>query len=190
MLIIAAFLISIGMAGCRQAVTTPENQPSHQAWYEKGLLLHYLDKHPEAIKAFDQALTLEPRCKGSWCQKGNILYELGRHQEAINAYDTALKIDPKDKYTLVSKAFALEDLGQFPEAVTACDAALQIDPYDADTWFNRASLCSRMKQRLETLRSLVNTISFAPDYQDLARKCECFRWLREDEEFKKIVTSN
>lgn len=47
-----------------------------------------------AIKAFDQAIAIEPGYARAYFNKGQALAKLGRHSEAIDAYNRAIELDP------------------------------------------------------------------------------------------------
>ncbi|MFZ2832603.1 MAG: tetratricopeptide repeat protein, partial [Methanothrix sp.] len=51
-------------------------------------------RHNESIKAFEEAIRLDPGDAESWGNIGNVLAGLGRFDEALEAYDRALQIDP------------------------------------------------------------------------------------------------
>ena len=51
----------------------------------KGLLLVIQGKYDEAIKAFDEAIRLDPNLAGAWNNKGVALNSQGNYDEAIKA---------------------------------------------------------------------------------------------------------
>ena len=62
----------------------------------KDLLYLYLNKADEAIKAFDEAIKINPKASNAWYSKGAVLDKLNKLDEAIKAYDKAIKINPKN----------------------------------------------------------------------------------------------
>jgi tetratricopeptide (TPR) repeat protein len=53
-----------------------------------------LDKYDDAIKAYDEAIKLDPEDAEAWYDKGAALYMQGKYDEATMAYDTAFKLAP------------------------------------------------------------------------------------------------
>ena len=56
------------------------------------MALYSLGKYDEAIKAYDEAIRLDPEDAEARYNKGNALKSLGKHDEA---YDEAIRIDPE-----------------------------------------------------------------------------------------------
>jgi len=70
----------------------------------------------EAIKAYDEALKLNPLDVASWGMKGVMLDKLGRHEEALKAFDEALKLNLGDGDAWYNKGHVLEKMGRHEEA--------------------------------------------------------------------------
>ena len=51
----------------------------------------------DALRFFDQALSLEPTNPDFWNLKGVTLRSLGRYDEASYCYNKSLEIEPRDK---------------------------------------------------------------------------------------------
>ena len=65
------------------------------AWNNKGIALDSQGKYDEAIKAYDEAIRLDPNYADAWNNKGIALDDQGKYDEAIKAYDEAIRLDPK-----------------------------------------------------------------------------------------------
>ena len=53
-----------------------------------------MSKYDEAIKAYDEAIRLDPKDAGTWGTKGAALAGQGKYEEAIKAFDEAIRLDP------------------------------------------------------------------------------------------------
>ena len=63
-------------------------------WYNKGAALSIQGKYDEAIKAYDEAIRLDPNFAMSWNNKGLALIDQGKLNESVEANDEAIKLDP------------------------------------------------------------------------------------------------
>jgi tetratricopeptide (TPR) repeat protein len=88
-------------------------------WFNQGNALNRQGKLDEAIKAYDEAIRLDPKYVAAWGNKGNALDGQGKYDEAIKAYDEAIRLDPKYAIAWNNKGIALEALGKTTEANAA-----------------------------------------------------------------------
>lgn len=87
-----------------------------EIWNNKGVKLEKAGKYAEAIKAYDQAIKLNPKYIEAWNNKGVALFNLGRYEVSIRVYEQAIKLDPNDADVWYNKGVALEKLGKYEEA--------------------------------------------------------------------------
>ncbi len=69
-------------------------------------------KFNESLKAFDQAIALNPNESSYYIARASALTGLGRQDEALKAYDLAIQLKPNDPTTGYAKGWALKDHGQ------------------------------------------------------------------------------
>ncbi len=100
---------------------------SADEWYNEGLALYLSGNYAEAIKAYDEALKINPQYAEAWTFKGIVLSELGRNDEANKAFDEALKINPRIAEAWFNKGIALKKLGINDEANKAFDEASKLE---------------------------------------------------------------
>lgn len=64
------------------------------AWCNKGYALISQGKYDEAIKAYDEAIRLNPNLAAAWCNKGYACLGQYKYAEAIKAFDEAIRLNP------------------------------------------------------------------------------------------------
>ena len=101
-------------------MTSAQCQQTAEDWFYQGLDLQEQNKYIEAIKAYDEAIRINPNLATAWSNKGVAFYGQGKYDEAIKAFDEAVRIDPNLATAWNTKGIVLQQLGRTNEA----DAAL------------------------------------------------------------------
>ena len=78
-LIYAAFILLLVLMTSAQCQQTAEER------WDKGKALYGQGKNDDAVKAFDEAIKLDPNYAAAWIDKGNALTGQGKYDEAIKA---------------------------------------------------------------------------------------------------------
>src|SRR5438034_5167240 len=65
-----------------------------EQWLAEGLTHHKAGHYEQALKAFDQAMLIDPDYARAYRSKGDVLYDLKRYEEALAAYEQAIRLDP------------------------------------------------------------------------------------------------
>ena len=63
-------------------------------WYQRGAILHQLERFSEAIVSCDRALNLEQRFDLAWYQKSCCYAKLDNPNHAIMSLEQAINLDP------------------------------------------------------------------------------------------------
>jgi tetratricopeptide (TPR) repeat protein len=146
-----------------ETIRLPElNALAAWEWCNKGLSLHSLGRYEAAIRCFDKALELDPRCAAAWDNKGNCLSSLGRYEEAIRCYDKALELDPQKALAWDNKGNCLSSLGRHEEAIRCHEKALELDPMDAAAWNNKGDCLDSLGRHDEALRCYDEALELVP----------------------------
>jgi tetratricopeptide (TPR) repeat protein len=122
-------------------------------WYDQGLSLEGAS-HEDAVRAYAQALTIDPGFPAAHVNLGRLLQLKGSTTEAIEHYRAALEQETSDPTATFNLGTALEELGRWGEALTAYRRALRLDPAFADAHFNLARLYEQLGRRAAALRHL------------------------------------
>ena len=103
--------------------------PDKNEYYSRGLTFFDESQYKESIKAFKNAIGIDPEFKEAHFYLGFIYIKQKKHTEAIKAFGEAIRIDPNFKqayYNLSLVYLELNDRGKAREAVRS---ALRIDEY-------------------------------------------------------------
>ena len=137
----------------------------YEAWYNKGVILGNLDRHDEAVSAFDEAINIKPDelNRALYYNKGVSLEALDRPEEAIDAFDQAIIIKPDDYEAWYCKGISLDSLGNSVESLDAYDKVTTIKPDHEEAWNNKGIVLGSMNKFEEALASLDKAVKINPD---------------------------
>jgi tetratricopeptide (TPR) repeat protein len=103
-------------------------EPSALLWNKEGMAYLLLQRYPEAIKCFDQAIKLDKRAPEGYNNRGYMEYAKQSYGKAIHYYKKAISLRPTDAvfhYNMGSAYFATHD---YKHAAHAYQAAYKLDP--------------------------------------------------------------
>jgi len=80
---------------CSDAALPHLEESIPHAWALRGLALHYLGRHGEALVSAEKALLLDPLDADSWGTKGVILGATFQIAGALECFDRARTLDPE-----------------------------------------------------------------------------------------------
>ncbi|MCP4253176.1 MAG: tetratricopeptide repeat protein [Candidatus Scalindua sp.] len=136
----------------------------YEVWYNKGVVLGNLDRHDDALSAFDQAINIKPdEHRALYYNKGVSLEALDRLEEAINAFDKAIKIKPDDYESWYCKGIALDNLDRSTEALDAYEKVTVIKPDHEEAWNNKGIILGSLNRFDEALAALDKAVKINPD---------------------------
>jgi tetratricopeptide (TPR) repeat protein len=135
----------------------------------KGNALIALERVPEAVAAYGQAIALQPevdRAPG-WVNLGVYLESLKRHDDAAEAYLKAIALDPDLPEAWGNLGIARLTAGRAEEALEALDRAVQLRPGYADAWTNRGTALQELRRLDEALQSFDRALALQPDMAEV-----------------------
>ena len=130
------------------------------------LVLYGQGKYDEAIKAYGEAIKLDPNYKEAFYNKGLALAALDKRNEAIQAYNEAIKLDPNYKEAFFNRGLALAALNKRDEAIQAYDEAIKLDPNYKEAFFNRGLAFAALNNYDEAIKAYDEAIKLDPNYKE------------------------
>ncbi len=115
-----------------------------------GVLLLQARRHPEAVAAFNEALTLDPTDVECCLRLGDALQDLGAVALEQEAYQTWLKRNPPNGPVMRALSSALTRMGEADEALAWAEKSLALDP-DPVTLLQLASVQQQLRRVGEAL---------------------------------------
>lgn len=138
-------------------------QPGNgSAWFGLGSAHFHLNRHNDAIEAYQQTLRINPEDSRAWASLAAQYNFLQRYTEAVDAARQAVRIDAEDATAWVFLGFAYSNLKLFTEAVDPLRQAIRIDPANATAWELLGRTYCLLRRFTEAIDPLRQAISIDP----------------------------
>jgi len=143
-------------------------------WLEKGNELSANGFNEQAVKAFDKAISLDPKNASTWLSKGEALINLAlveneEFDDAIKAFDKAIEINPryaeawfKKGDTFLFIALTKHEPDKYNESIKSLDNAIEINPTYVEAWVSKGSVLLAQQKYADAVRALDNAIDIDP----------------------------
>ena len=131
----------------------PEAEESAEDWFEKAVALENTDPE-EAIRAYEQAIAIDPRLVDAQANLGCLLHQSGRLKDAERVYVGALQANGEQAVLYYNLGVLLEDMNRRSDALEAYRSAVAADPTFADCHYNLALLCEELGRPQEAIRHM------------------------------------
>jgi tetratricopeptide (TPR) repeat protein len=149
---------------CYERALEYESGYTHEDWLGKGIALRHLGRFDEALRAIDNALTLDPEFVSAWHSRGIVLDQLGRHDEALEAVDKAISLDSSVQQLWRSRGIVLFNLGRLEEALGAFDEAIRSEwPVTPALLRSRAAVLRGLGRHRDALQAVYKSIRLGTD---------------------------
>jgi predicted O-linked N-acetylglucosamine transferase (SPINDLY family) len=119
------------------AAAMQQRPKSPQILSSYALVLVALQRHEEALAAFEQAIKHKSRFQEAHNNRGSLLVTLGRYEEALESFDRAIAIQRDYVDAHYNRGYALHKLARNGEALQSLDRAIVLRPSHARAHANR-----------------------------------------------------
>ena len=140
--IIALFLKSIttsAPSAKAQDKTTSDYSLAGGKYYLKG-------ECSDAIKDYNEAITLDPDNASAYISRGITKFELEKYFDAIKDYDKFISLAPDFAFAYNNRGLVKADLGHYSDAIEDYDKAIALDPNYALAHNNRNIAKRKLRQ--------------------------------------------
>ena len=125
---------------------------SAEKWFQRGLECEQTGAIPEAIKAYESAVALDPTSAGAWLNLGTIFFNARQFSKAEGHYRKALEADPKYALAHFNIANLYDERGDYERALRHYQEAVRLHPSYADAHYNLALLFQGSGQVMDAVR--------------------------------------
>ena len=98
--------------------------------FNRAVALENLERHVEALAAYDQLVALAPGNPDAWTNRGNLLRQEARLDEADASYRRALALDPGHVVARINRGTVRGMQGKDTEALADWRKLLELAPHD------------------------------------------------------------
>jgi len=136
-------------------------------WFHVGLTNSNSGKWEEAMKAFKEAIKIQPDTAAGHTSLGIAYQSLGMYKEAVDAYKQSIRLKSDDAVVYYNLGLAYDKLGRPQDAFAAYKQAVKLNPNDGSAQISLAEAyvkAGMFKDAIETYKQYtrINPDSAAP----------------------------
>lgn len=147
-----------------QAKQAVEDHPTAESWDFLGTLFCQGRRYEEGLKAYDQALALNPRLASAHNHKGNAYLSKGDAQAAIQCYRSAVEANPKFAEAYANLGMTYYRIKKLDEAIQAYRKAADLMPQYADAFCNLGTAYHENGDDQNAMRAFQRAIEINPQH--------------------------
>jgi tetratricopeptide (TPR) repeat protein len=120
----------------------------------------------EAIKAYEQAIALNPLYVEAHIYLGDAYMSMGKYKEAFAAYNQAIRIAPTNADAHASLGAAFNEMAQYGAAFKPLVQAIHLDPKYAEAYYGIGYAYEKLENFKEAVGYLRSAIRLDPNYPE------------------------
>jgi tetratricopeptide (TPR) repeat protein len=129
-------------------------------YVNRGVALRRSNQSDEAIRAFQQALSIVPSSASAHFELGQAFEQRGQTDDAVKEYQETIKLDPNRSAAHVRLAAVYSNQGQHERAAQEYQEILRVNPEDPAAHYGLGVTYSEMGQREQAIASLKQAVRF------------------------------
>jgi tetratricopeptide (TPR) repeat protein len=120
----------------------------------------------EALRDYEEAITLDPKSAGAYVDRASVLARLGDLEGAMKDYEQAIRANPKQWQAYFNRAGELKDAGKLREAVDDLNKVMELNPGFAGAYMNRGNIYVRQGELDKAIADYNAVLSRDPNLAD------------------------
>lgn len=135
------------------------------AFYLKGTIYQDLGAEKEALKAYKDEITYNPKCVEAHINTGVIHFQAERFPEAIASFKLAILLGADQYLPYYNLAGVMQKLSRLDEAIVYYTRALHLKPDALECWINLSGIYRRLEDKENTIRCYQAILKIRPENQ-------------------------
>ncbi len=132
--------------------------------YERGYFLMLLGKIESAIKAYSDAIELNPRYSAAYNNRGVVYVDIGEYNRAIKDFTTAIELNPNDFFAYNNRGNTYSNIGNINNAIKDFNKAITLKPNYANAYNNRGNAYVKKGHFEKAIKDFNTAIKLDPDF--------------------------
>ena len=134
--------------------------------YERGNFLMLLGKTESAIKAYSDAIELNPHYSAAYNNRGVVYVDIGEYNLAIRDFNMAIELNPNDFFAYNNRGNAYGKMEDSDRAIEDFNAAIKLDSNYVSPYINRGRVHGRKGMIPEAIDDFSKVIELRTDYPE------------------------
>jgi tetratricopeptide (TPR) repeat protein len=147
--------------------------------YEGGLRLYTVARYPQAILAFDRAVSLAPNMADGYLMRGRAYAGDGKIDRAIADFGKAIEARPGDTQALLGRGRCWLELKDFRAAIADADRAIAVDSRFSAAYNLRGVSVRGLGDAKKAIPDLTRAIELSPDSFNYFQRGATYQMLGE-----------
>lgn len=155
--------------------------------YKKGVSLMADEKMEDAVRAFEEALQIDPGHVDSLLKLGYAQFHMGNLAGAMESYNKVHEIDVTNADAWNLKGLIYYRQKNYEQAIECVEKAIDSNPTDGMSWYNKACYNSLLNHIPEAIEALKRSIEIDVKNAKKAVRDRDFENVRADEGYRRVV---
>ena len=144
-----------------------ELQPDNfAAYYNRGIIHHFLADLPSAKKDLNAALRLSPNEVDALVQRGQVHLALGNQALAVADLDRAIELDPTNADVYFQRGYLRQESENWQQATSDYDQAIALNSKHVDAYYRRGYCQWQAGDYQRAIADFDATIAMDPKHSD------------------------
>ena len=160
---------------------------SRNKFYKKGISLMADEKMEDAVRAFEDALRIDPGHVDSLLKLGYTRFHMADLAGAMDAYNKVHEIDVTNADAWNLKGLIYYRQKNYEKALECVEKAIESNPTDGMSWYNKACYLSLLNHIPESIEALKRSIEIDVKNAKKAVRDKDFENIKADNGYRRIV---